>query len=31
MMMKFIFREEGIELLEDIHKGVCADHTHHGA
>jgi hypothetical protein len=23
MMMKCISREEGIELLEDIHKGVC--------
>jgi hypothetical protein len=30
MMMKCISREEGIELLEDIHKGVCG-YTHHGA
>jgi hypothetical protein len=27
MMMKCIFREEGIELLEDIHKGVCRSHS----
>jgi hypothetical protein len=26
MMMKCISREEGIELLEDIHKGVCRSH-----
>jgi hypothetical protein len=29
-MMKCISREEGIELLEGIHKGVCVYHTHHG-
>jgi hypothetical protein len=23
MMMKYIFREEGIQLLQDIHSGVC--------
>jgi hypothetical protein len=27
MMMKCIFREEGIELLEDVHKGVCRSHA----
>jgi hypothetical protein len=27
MMMECIFREEGIELLEDIHKGVCGSHS----
>jgi hypothetical protein len=27
MMMKCISREEGIELLEDIHKGVCISHS----
>jgi hypothetical protein len=27
MMMKCIFREEGIELLEDVHKGVCGSHS----
>jgi hypothetical protein len=27
MMMKCISREEGIELLEDIHKGVCGSHS----
>jgi hypothetical protein len=27
MMMKYISREEGIELLEDIHKGVCGSHS----
>jgi hypothetical protein len=27
MMMKCIFREEGIELLEDIHKGVRGSHS----
>jgi hypothetical protein len=26
MMMKCISREECIELLEDIHKGVCRSH-----
>jgi hypothetical protein len=26
MMMKCIPREEGIQLLEDIHKGVCGSH-----
>jgi hypothetical protein len=26
MIMEFISREEGIELLEDIHKGVCGSH-----
>jgi hypothetical protein len=26
MMMKCIFIEEGIEQLEDIHKGVCRSH-----
>jgi ribonuclease HI len=26
MMMKCISREEGIDLLEDIHKGVCGSH-----
>jgi hypothetical protein len=30
MMMKCIAREEGIELLEDVHTGD-ADHTHCGA
>jgi hypothetical protein len=27
MMMKCISREEGIELLEDVHKGVCGLHA----
>jgi hypothetical protein len=27
MMIKCISREEGIELLEDIHKGVCVSHS----
>jgi hypothetical protein len=27
MMMKCIFREEGIKLLEDVHKGVCGSHS----
>jgi hypothetical protein len=27
MMMKCISREEGIEVLEDIHKGVCGSHS----
>jgi hypothetical protein len=27
MMMKCISREEGIELLEDIHKGPCGSHS----
>jgi hypothetical protein len=27
MMMKCISREEGIELLEDIHKGVCGSYS----
>jgi hypothetical protein len=27
MMMKCIPREEGIQLLEDIHKGVCGSHS----
>jgi hypothetical protein len=27
MMMKCISREEGIELLEDVHKSVCGSHT----
>jgi hypothetical protein len=27
MMMKCISREQGIELLEDIHKGVCGSHS----
>jgi hypothetical protein len=27
MMKKCISREEGIELLEDIHKGVCGSHS----
>jgi hypothetical protein len=27
MMKMCIFREEGIELLEDIHKGVCGSHS----
>jgi hypothetical protein len=27
MMMKCISREEGIEVLEDIHKGVCKSHS----
>jgi hypothetical protein len=27
MMMKCISREEGIELLEDVHKGVCGSHA----
>jgi hypothetical protein len=25
--MKCISREEGIQLLEDIHKGVCRSHS----
>jgi hypothetical protein len=27
MMMKGISREEGIQLLEDIHKSVCGSHS----
>jgi hypothetical protein len=27
MMVKCISREEGIDLLEDIHKGVCGSHS----
>jgi hypothetical protein len=27
MMMKCISREEGIELLEDVYKGVCESHS----
>jgi hypothetical protein len=27
MMMKCISREEGKELLEDIHRGVCGSHS----
>jgi hypothetical protein len=27
MMMRCISREEGIQLLEDIHKGVCGSHS----
>jgi hypothetical protein len=27
MMMKYISRKEGIELLEDIHKGACGSHS----
>jgi hypothetical protein len=27
MMMKCISREEGIELLEDVHKVVCGSHS----
>jgi hypothetical protein len=27
MMMKCIFREEGIQLLQDIHSGVCGLHS----
>jgi hypothetical protein len=27
MMMKCISRGEGIELLEDIHNGVCGSHS----
>jgi hypothetical protein len=27
MMMKCISREECIELLEDVHKGVCRSHS----
>jgi hypothetical protein len=27
MMMKCISREEDIQLLEDIHKGVCGSHS----
>jgi hypothetical protein len=27
MMMKCISREEDIELLKDIHKGVCGSHS----
>jgi hypothetical protein len=27
MMMKCISKEEDIELLEDIHKGVCGSHS----
>jgi hypothetical protein len=26
-MMKYISREEGIEMLEDVHKGVCGSHS----
>jgi hypothetical protein len=25
--MKYISREEGIELLEDVHKGICGLHS----
>jgi hypothetical protein len=27
MLMKCISREVGIELLEDVHKGVCGSHS----
>jgi hypothetical protein len=27
MMMKCISREEGIELLEDVHRGLCGSHS----
>jgi hypothetical protein len=27
MMMKCIYREEGIELWKDVHKGVCGSHS----
>jgi hypothetical protein len=27
MMRKCISREEGIELLQDVHKGVCGSHS----
>jgi hypothetical protein len=27
MMMKCISKEEGIELLEDVHRGVCGSHS----
>jgi hypothetical protein len=27
MMMKCISREEGIKLLEDVHRGVCRSHS----
>jgi hypothetical protein len=27
MMIKCISREEGIELLEDVHRGVCSSHS----
>jgi hypothetical protein len=27
MMIKCISREEGIELLEDVHRGVCGSHS----
>jgi hypothetical protein len=27
MMMKYISREEGIQLLRDIHGGVCGSHS----
>jgi hypothetical protein len=27
MMMKCISREEGIQLLQDIHNGVCGSHS----
>jgi hypothetical protein len=27
MMIKCIFREEGIQLLQDIHSGVCRSHS----
>jgi hypothetical protein len=27
MMMRCISREEGIQFLEDIHKGVCGSHS----
>jgi hypothetical protein len=27
MTMRCISREEGIQLLEDIHKGVCGSHS----
>jgi hypothetical protein len=27
LMMNYISREEAIELLEDVHKGVCISHS----
>jgi hypothetical protein len=27
MMMKCISREEGIQLLQDIHSGICGSHS----
>jgi hypothetical protein len=27
MMMKCISREEGIEMLEDVHRGACGSHS----